>query len=333
MEARMDRERLLVGVDVGGTKIAVLVVDEEHQVRGHTMLPTPLDGPESALSGIIAAVREAVGLAGASMSDVAAVGVGTPGRVDPQTGVVRQAVNLGWHEVPAGEMLSAQLGVPCRLQNDATLAAVGAWHYLGNPGLKHIVYIGVGTGIAAGLILNGRIYRGAHGLAGEIGHMVINPEGPRCQCGARGCLEALAAGPAIARMGEQAASGPAYTLLRRHKPMTAEAVYQAAREGDAVAQAIARKVGRYLALALQQLIVAYDMEYVVFGGGVSRNGEAFLQPALDELASLREGSSLTDEMLQPDMVRLLPPDYEAGAWGAVLLAAGDPVTMPYVGGK
>jgi glucokinase len=313
---------LLVGADVGGTKVAVLVVDSAHKVHKQITLPTVLDSPPATLSGIAEAIRQAVGLAGATMSQVRAVGLGVPGRVDPHTGLVRRAVNLGWEELPVGPALSDQLGVRCLLENDVTLAALGAQRYMGEPAARNLAYVSVGTGIAAGLILDGRIYRGQHGLAGEIGHMIIIPDGPRCQCGARGCLEAVAAGPAIARLGEKAAASSSDSALRRYRPITAEAVYQAAREGDAAAQAIIHKVSKHLALALQQLIVAYDVECIVLGGGVSRDGDAFLQPVLQELARLREHSVLTNEMIRPEMIRLLPPDYDAGAWGAVLLAGG-----------
>jgi glucokinase len=323
MNSQNDRPDLLVGVDVGGTKVAVLVVDSRYQVRSQVTSPTVLDSPQSTLAGIAEAVRQAVELAGADMSDVVRVGMGVPGRVDTATGSVRRAVNLGWEDLPAGQILSAQLGVPCLLENDVTLAAAGAQRYVGGPAAQNMAYISVGTGIAAGLILEGRIYRGAHGLAGEIGHMIIDPNGPLCRCGARGCLEALAAGPAVARLGEEAAGAPGHTLLHRHRPITAGDVYQAAREGDPAALAITHKVAGYLALALQQLIVAYDVECIVLGGGVSRNGDAFLQPILAELARLRENSALTGEVLQPDMIRLLPPDYAAGPWGAALLAGGD----------
>jgi glucokinase len=321
-------ESLTVGVDVGGTKVAVLVVDSNYQVRGKISMPTKLDSQESTLSGIVEAVREGVKLAGADMSAVIALGVGVPGRVDPQTGVVRSAVNLGLRELPVGEILSARLGVPCLLENDARLAAVGVQRYMGSAAPRNMAYVSVGTGIAAGLILNGRIYRGSHGLAGEIGHMVIQPDGPRCQCGARGCLEALAAGPAIAAMGEEAAEANPTSLLRKERPVTAETVYQAAKNGDKAARAVTRRVGGYLALALQQLIVAYDVEVIVLGGGVSHNGDAFLQPVLAELALLRKGSVLTGEMIQPEMIRLLPPDYDAGTWGAVALARG---AIPFSG--
>ncbi len=315
------RRDLLAGVDVGGTKVAVLVVNSSYNVLSQVTLPTILDSPQATLASIMQAVQQGVEQAGASLDRVAAVGVGVPGRVDTLTGLVRRAVNLGWEELPVGQLLSAQLGVPCLLENDVTLAAIGAQHYMGGIASRNMAYVSVGTGIAAGLVLDGRIYRGAHGMAGEIGHMIIDPGGSRCQCGAHGCLEAVAAGPAIARLGEEAAVASGNTLLRRYRPVTAEAVYQAARDGDPSATAIIRKVSGYLALALQQLIVAYDVECMVFGGGVSREGDTFLQPILVELARLREHSVLTAEMLKPDMIRTLPSDYDAGAWGAVLLAA------------
>ena len=285
-------------------------------------MPTVLDSQESTIEGIVEAVQEGVARAGADISDVIALGLGVPGRVDPQTGVVRSAVNLGWRELPVGEILSARLGVPCLLENDVRLAAVGVQRYFGSDAPQNMAYLSIGTGIAAGLILDGRVYRGSHGLAGEIGHMVIEPDGPPCRCGARGCLELLAAGPAIAAMGEEAAEANPHSLLAKERPVTAETVYRAAEKGDEAARAITRRVGGYLALALQQLIVAYDVECIVLGGGVSRNGEAFLRPVLAELACLREGSALAGEMIQPEMIRLLPPDYDAGTWGAVVLAGG-----------
>jgi glucokinase len=311
---------LLVGVDVGGTKVAVLVVNGDEQVRSQATMPTVLGDNESTLSGIVAAIRHGLDAAGAQISQVAAIGMGVPGRVDASTGVVRNAVNLGWHELSVGEYISAQLDVPCVLENDVRLAAIGTQRYLGRAAPRDMVYVSVGTGIAAGLVLDGKLYRGAHGMAGEIGHMVIEPDGPRCACGAYGCLEVFAAGPAIARLGEEAAQGPEETLLWDYAPITAQVVYEAARAGDRVAQAVTRTVGRYLALAVQHMVMAYDVECLVFGGGVSREGDAFLQPILHEVERLRQDSALAREMLQPGMVRLLPPDYDAGAWGAVVLA-------------
>jgi glucokinase len=316
---------LLVGADVGGTKVSVLVVDGHNNVLGQATRPTPLDSPEGTLEGIVSAIESALREAGASLSDVSRLGVGIPGHVNHETGVVRQAVNLGWDEVHVGEWLSERLGVGCVLDNDVRLAALGVQRYLrqqGNKSADNLAYIGVGTGIAAGLILDGRLYRGAHAMAGEIGHMIIEPGGALCACGARGCLETLASGPAIARMGEEAGLATKGAGLTGYGPPSAEDVYRAARQGDEGALAITRRVGSYLALAAQQLIVAYDMECIVFGGGVSREGDTFLRPILEALARLREASALTGEMLGPDDISVLPPDYEAGAWGAVILAGG-----------
>lgn len=320
MSGNNGSRELLVGVDVGGTKVAVLVVDGQDRVRSQVTRPTVLGDVESTLSGIVAAVRDALNDAGAHISEVSGVGLGVPGQVDAATGVVRHAVNLGWHEIPVGERISAELGVPCALENDVRLAALGAQRYLGDTAPANLLYVSVGTGIAAGLVLGGKVYRGTHGMAGEVGHMIIEPDGPRCVCGARGCLEALAAGPAIARLGEEAARSRQDTLLRNYAPITAQAVYEATRRGDPAAQKVTRTVGRYLALAIQQLVMAYDVECIVLGGGVSRDGDAFLQPVLQEIERLRQDSALAREMLQPGMIRLLPPDYEAGAWGAVVLA-------------
>ena len=312
---------LLVGVDVGGTKVAVLVVDPENRVLSHTTRSTILDSPQATLSGIEGAVRDGVAQAGGRMSDVGAVGIGVPGRVDPATGVVRRAVNLRWHEVQVGSALSDGLGVPCLLENDVRLAALGVQRLLGNASIRNLVYVSIGTGIAAGLILDGRVYRGAHGLAGEIGHMIVDPDGPPCLCGARGCLEALAAGPAIARLGEEGARSTPDTLLDDKSSLTAQAVYAAAEAGDRAALAVVKQASRYLAVALQQLLVTYDVECLVLGGGVARAGQTFLRPIVSELARLWQRSTLASETLQPGDIRLLPLDYDAGAWGAVALAS------------
>ncbi|MDQ3930359.1 MAG: ROK family protein [Chloroflexota bacterium] len=311
---------LLVGVDVGGTKVAVLVVQGQERVLSRVIMPTYLEDSEATVWGIVRAIRLALKAAGAEVGEVAGIGLGVPGRVDPYTGVVRHAVNLGWHELPVGERIASELGVPCTLENDVRVAALGAQLYLGSAAPANMVYVSVGTGIAAGLVLEGKVYRGTHGMAGEVGHMIVEPDGPRCVCGARGCLEALAAGPAIARLGKAAARSSKDSLLRKYSTVTAGAVYEAARAGDPAAQEVTRKAGRYLALAIQQLVMAYDAECIVLGGGVSREGEAFLQPILHELERLRQDSALAHELLQPYMIRLLPPDYEAGAWGAVVLA-------------
>lgn len=322
--------KVLAGVDVGGTKIAVLLADAAGKALGRTVVPTMLDSPEATLSAIADAVCQCLEESGLGMRDLVAVGVGVPGRVDTRTGVVQQAVNLMWEEVSAGTRLSDLLGVPCVLENDVRLAAIGLQKRSESPenydgdgaqegyGARSMAYLSVGTGIAAGLIIEGRLYRGAHGMAGEIGHSILDPDGPRCACGARGCLEAMAAGPAIARLAYEVVTSGVITSLRPEA--TAEDVYRAAEAGDKVAIAITQKVGRYLAQAIQQLVMLYDVERVVLGGGVSRAGVTFLNPILESLERLRMQSDLAHEMIRPGMITLLEPDYDAGAWGAVAIA-------------
>ena len=316
-----DAERpLLVGVDVGGTKVGVLVVDARSQVRGRVVMPTVLDHPDATLAGIAAAIRQAVQAAGADLSAVAAVGMGVPGQVDPQTGIVRHAVNLKWQELPAGPRLAALLGVPCFLANDVRLAAIGLQRHPSYALTRNLAYVSVGTGIAAGLILDGRLYSGAHNMAGEIGHLVVNLAGPLCVCGLRGCLETLAAGPAIAAGGRQAAAADPTGLLGTADEMTTAAVYAAAAAGDPAAQAVLRRAGRYLARACQAIMMTYDVDRIVFGGGVAAAGEAFLQPIQQALGQMRRHSALARTLLPPDLLHLVPAGYDAGPWGAITLA-------------
>ncbi len=322
---------LLVGVDVGGTKVGVLVVDDQSQVRGRVTVPTVLDHPDATLAGITAAVRQAVQVAGADLSAVAAVGIGVPGQVDTQTGVVRHAVNLRWQELPAGPRLAAALGVPCFLANDVRLAAVGLQRHPTYALTRNLAYVSVGTGIAAGLILDGRLYSGAHNMAGEIGHMVMDPSGPPCVCGLHGCLEAFTAGPAIARLGQEAALSHPLGLLDVSDVITTATVYAAAAAGDPAAQAILRRVGRYLARACYTIMLTYDVERIVFGGGVTAAGDRFLQPILRAVGRLRRRSALAATLLTPDLLQLAPPGYEAGPWGAITLA-GESLYAPSTAG-
>lgn len=307
-------------MDVGGTKVAVLVVDAQRRVQGRIVIPLERASPQHTLEGIAAAIQQAVSATGASLNEVAAIGFGMPGRVDAQTGVVRLAVNLNWREMAAGPWLSEELGAPCFLEKDVRAAALGVRLCSSRPPVQNMIYVAIGTGIGAGVILNGELFHGAHGMAGEIGHIVVEPNGLRCQCGARGCLETLAAGPAIARLAQQAIVSGQKTRLRDYEQLTAESVYLAAEAGDAAAQAIAEAVGRHLAHALQALIMTYDVEQVVLGGGVSRAGKVFLAPILQELDRQRQQSALAREMLRLDMIQLLPLNCDAGTWGAVSIA-------------
>jgi glucokinase len=312
---------LVVGVDVGGSKIAALVADAGLGVRGRYSRPASVGRPEAAADTIAAAVDAALADAGATRRDVLAVGVGVPGRVDPAAGTVALAVNLGWDELPLGRQLEERLGLPVVLENDVRTAAAGIHRRRLLGAVDDLAFLGIGTGISAGVVLGGRLQRGARGMAGEIGHIVLEPDGPACACGLRGCFEALAAGPAVARRAaERLAEGRPSVLAAVGEP-DAEQVYRAAAEGDALAASIAGEVGRYVARAIHELVMAYDVEVVVLGGGVAGAGDAFLDPILRALDRLRDASPLARDVLRPGVVHLLPADADAGTWGGVVLAA------------
>ena len=303
---------LLVGVDIGGSKIAVLVVDRDARVLARNVAPTAAGAPERAVDEIAAVVGSALADAGATTDDIAALGVGVPGRVDPLTGTVTLAVNLGWSDLPLGARLEAAFGRPCVVENDVRAAALGLHRRRVVGPIDDLAYLAVGTGVSAGVVLHGRLHRGARGLAGEIGHVIVDPGGALCACGQHGCLETLVSGSAIARIATERGLGTAATSVD---------VYHAAASGDPLATEIADAVGRRLAWAVHLLVMAYDVERVVLGGGVSHAGETFVLPIQRELDRMRAASALAREQLTPEIVELLPPGADAGAWGAVVIAA------------
>jgi len=326
---------LVVGVDIGGTKTAILICDLDGTVRGRHLAPTAVGSPDRAADTIASVVRAALAEAGATPTDVAAIGVGVPGRVDPDRGQVTLAVNLDWHDLPLGPRLEARLGIPTILENDVRAATLGLHRRRVFGDTQSLALLAIGTGISAGVVIDGVLHRGAMGLAGEIGHVVIERDGPRCACGLNGCFEAVAAGPAIVSRaaagwsaggrggpgrngpgrGEGPGEGPG-----RIRPLGAEAVFAAATSGDPVAIDVIEAAGRAVAWGIHLLALTYDLERIVIGGGVSHAGEPFMAPVQRELERFRESSPLAREILVPDLVQLLPPGADAGAWGAVTIA-------------
>jgi glucokinase len=295
----------VAGIDIGGTKIATLIVDADGRVLGRATHASTVADQASAPSAIAACLDAALASAGLGRDDLAAIGVGVPGRVDPERGHVTLAVNLGWTDFALRDALQLELGRPVVIENDARAAAVGL-HERGVVGpTDDLAYLAVGTGIAAGVILDGRLHRGARGLAGEIGHAIADASGPRCACGQWGCLEAFASGPSIARR----AGAP-----------SAKEVYESAAAGEPGAADLVDDVARRLAWAIHTLVMAYDVQRVVVGGGVSHAGAPFEQPLRRELERLRAASDFAAELLPADVVDVLPPEAEPGAWGAVAVA-------------
>jgi glucokinase len=304
---------LLLGIDVGGTKIAGVSVDarsgELLAERRQPVDDAPLE-------------RQVIGFArslfdGAAGDQVAAIGVAVPGLVDAGTGVMRLAVNVDAGELAIGPLVAEAMGSPVFVEHDARAAAL--WLLERGDPADSLAYLSVGTGISAAVVLAGRLVRGVSGLAGEIGHTQAVEDGPACPCGLHGCLEVVAAGPAVARMAQEALARDEATSLLKGA-VGPEAVYRAAAARDGVALAIADQVGRHLGRAIRGLVLSYGVKRVVIGGGMSRAGEPFLRPILDELERERAASPLMTHALTPNPVELLPAGSDPGAWGAVVVA-------------
>jgi glucokinase len=309
----MNGGELLLGIDVGGTKIAGVAVDassgELLAERRQPIDDVPLE-------------RQVIGFArglvdGAGGERLAAIGVAVPGLVDAGSGVMRLAVNVEAGELAIGPLVAEAMGAPCFVEHDARAAAL--WLLGRGDPRDSLAYFSIGTGISAAVVIGGRLVRGVTGLAGEIGHIQAVEAGPACPCGLHGCLEAVAAGPAVARMAEEAVASGEVTSLSQGATGP-EAVYRAAAAGDRVALAIADQVGIYLARAIRGIVLSYGVDRVVIGGGLSRAGEPFLRPILDELEREQAASPLISHALTPNPVELLPADSDPGAWGAVVVA-------------
>ena len=298
----------VAGLDVGGTKTLGIVADGAGRTVARIELATRA-GDAATLLGFVARATTAIAqAAGLAVTELAAVGVGIPGLVDGPAGTVRNAVNLGLDgaSVPLGEHVSRAAGVPAVVVNDVDAAAVGASSLLGRPDLA---YLSIGTGVAAGFVLDGRLRRGRRGASGEIGHLVVDPTGPACACGQRGCLEALVAGPAIARRWPSA-----------NGVSPATALTAAATAGDAAAVALLTAIAGEVAAAVTLLALTVDPDVVVIGGGVTEAGPALAEAVTAALRARAQGSALLADLDLAARLVLLAPERAAGAVGAALLA-------------
>ena len=306
---RASADAPVIGIDLGGTKIRSVVTLADGTIVGEDIRPTDAEGgPNVVVNRLVASAQAAVTASGVPHHSIVAVGVTAPGTVDFDEGVLHQPPNLpGWDAVPLGRLMRDLLDRPVFVENDANAAAYGEWRYGAGVGLRHLIYLTVSTGIGAGLILNGQMYRGADGAAGELGHMTIDVNGPPHNCGMVGCLEVLASGTAIARMARDAVEADRAPLLARLADeageLTAAEVDRAADAGDPVAQEILAKAAHYLGVGLANYINIFNPEAIVIGGGVTRIGRQLLEPA----CALAKSRAFR---LPSERVRLLPAALE-----------------------
>jgi predicted NBD/HSP70 family sugar kinase len=311
----LDGRTLVAGIDVGGTKSSIVVTDDTDAVCYEHVAPTDPSALVRQLVGLVHDARQRLG------EDIAAVGVAIPGQVDAVHGSVRMAVNLGITYLPLGSLLEAELGVPVFVEHDARAAVawLGGHAPDGAPRTpSSVAFLAIGTGLSAGIVLDGALLRGDNGLAGEVGHVVVDPDGVACPCGMRGCLETIVAGPAIGRQAAEAVAAGRHTVLRADA--TAADVFRAGANGDLVAAEIIDRVAGHLARLVVALSLTLGLQRVVIGGGVAAAGPALLDPILSRLARERDASPLVHAALREAGVELLSPSEAPGARGAALLA-------------
>ncbi len=307
--------REAIGVDLGGTKMAVGVVDSEQHVL--------YEGKESSIglseNKLVEDLGRELEEAKEARPDILCAGLGIPATIDHDRGVAIQAVNLEISDVPLRDLMSKQLGLPVYMDNDANVAALAEFLFGAGRGARNVVMLTIGTGIGGGLILDGEIYRGSIGAGAELGHIVVQEDGPPCQgnCPNHGCVETLASGTAIAREGKKAAErepDSALGMALAEGPIVGKTVTELAIKGDPLAREVVAEAGRHLGVALASLANIFDPDVIVIGGGVSAVGDLMLEPARQELQT----RALPPMNRTPVQLAELGP--EAGMIGAAAMA-------------
>lgn len=301
-----------IAVDIGGTQIRAACYAENKQIPTKIQRVSTQGSNGTPLERLIQ-LLESIWPAG----NVAGVGVAAPGPLDPYQGIVIEAPNIaGWVNLPLRCHLEERFKVPIALGNDANLAALGEWKYGAGRGFHHLVYITVSTGIGGGVIIDDRLLLGERGLAAELGHVTILPDGPICSCGQPGHVEALASGPALARWAQQEIQNGATSILPVKKDLTAKDIGKAADQGDPIAIAALARSGYYLGLALANYLQIFNTSLIIIGGGVSHTGRFLFDPLE---ASLREHVMSPDYLKNLTITKAALGD-EVGLMGALALA-------------
>ena len=289
------RKRYIIGVDLGGTKIMCGALSEDGaQHLAMRSIPTQSEqGADVTMDRMVGLIEgvilDTIGQTGATRDDFLGIGIGAPGPLDRERGIVVVAPNLGWRDFPLREVIHSRVGLHATLDNDANCATVGEWWQGAARGSRNVVGVTIGTGIGGGVIINGELFHGASDVAGEIGHTTIELNGRYCKCGNYGCLEAYASGPAIAvrareaLVREESASLIPSLVDSKLEAITAQTVYDAAAQGDAVAQEIVRDTARYLGAGIANILNMLNVDTIVIAGGVTAAGDALFAPLRAEV--------------------------------------------------
>jgi glucokinase len=279
-------ELLTLGIDLGGSKILTAVVDSRGEMLSSDESMTPATkGREAVIQSILDSVHSALKQAGVALSEICAVGVGAAGISDPEAGILFTSPNLpGLRDVPLRDIVQERLGKNVFLINDANAAALGEFYFGAARGARNFIYVTLSTGIGGGIVIDGKIYTGVIGVAGEVGHMTIDDKGPLCNCGNRGCWETLASGTALAKEAKHRIKGGVRTSILDYaegdiEKVTAQVIYSAAEQGDSLAKELIARTGYYVGVGLANLINIFNPELIVIGGGLSNIGDMLLGPA------------------------------------------------------
>ena len=312
----------VLAIDVGGTKIIAAVISDNGQVMAREYQPTLADeGPQPVINRILSAIDHLLSLKNIDSSQLHSISIAAAGAIDLDQGLVTSSPNLpGWYDIPLREIVKGKYRVNTFLINDASAAALGEHQFGVGKGVSNLILLTVGTGIGGGIIINGKLYSGPLGSAGEIGHMTIDVNGPRCNCGNIGCLEMLASGTAVAkeamrRISQGEKSSLARIVEGKIENITAEKVEVAARGGDSLALEVISKAATYLGAGLVNLVNIFNPEMIIVGGGLAKMGDLLLNPA-------RQVVKERAFQLSAGVVRIVPAQLgdDAGVLGAAIFA-------------
>jgi glucokinase len=312
----------VLAIDLGGTKIIAAVISRQGQVRAReSYLTSAGEGPQSVIDRIFSAIDHLLSVSNLAPAQLPSISIAAAGAIDFGQGVVTSSPNLpGWHDVPLRDIVSRKYQVKTFLVNDASAAALGEHEFGAGKGVNNLIYLTVSTGIGGGIIIDGRLYLGPSGSAGEIGHMTIDVNGPKCSCGNIGCLEMLASGTAIAReairrIGDGERSSLSEMLGGKIEDITAEEVGVAAQGGDSLALEVISQAASYLGVGMVNLVNIFNPEMIIVGGGVAQMGDLLLAPA-------RRVVEARAFKLPAQAVRIVPAHLgdEAGVLGAAVFA-------------
>jgi len=322
MQKVKKREPLVLAIDMGGTKIITALVSDKGEIVARNYCLTMANkGTESVINRILSTVDSFLNLRNVSVRQLSAISIAAAGVIDMEKGIITKSPNLpGWIDIPLRKIVKEKFQVDTFLINDANAAVLGEHQFGAGKGLSNLILITLGTGIGGGIIINGRLYFGASGGAGEIGHMTIDVNGPRCSCGNTGCLEMFASGTAIAReaikrIDDGEKSSITNMVKGKIKNITAEKVTKAARDGDYLATDVIARAASYLGVGMVNLVNIFNTEMIIIGGGMSQMGDLLLDPVRQVV---RERAF----QLSAQAVRIVPAQLgsDAGVSGAAVFA-------------